>query len=273
VKTDLPEVDLQYGPLGPKGLAIAKMYGYERIGRNLKELFLLARQPFSLVLHLPPLLILVVARSILHLLFSLQLFMGSTGQKQMVFSHPHQKTAFPEVVLHDEDLVPLHQNHSIVSSYLPQSLQNLFLRALASHQRPMQPLSVVLPVFLIDGRQVAGLPHLPVEQKVGARGVGRVAVKASEVERALNPKRKALFRHMRMRQQMIVRFVHVDQMRSHFAGPPLRETPHHICNHRLRQDELMLLDVLVEREDLLLWGRVVGREETEAEVVLLDGDV
>lgn len=273
MKTDLPEVHLEYGPFGPKGLAIAKMYGYERIGRNLKQLLLLTRQPLGLVLHLPPLLILVLACSVLHLLFPLQLLMGSTCQKQMVFSHPHQKTALSEIILHDEDLVPLHQNHRIVSPYLTQTLQNLFLRALASHQCPMQPLTVILAVFLINRRQVAGFPNLPVEQKVRAWGVRRVAVKASEVKRALDTKRKALFWHMRVRQQMIVRFVHVDQMGSHFIGPPLRETAHHIRNDRLRQDELMLLDVLVERENVLLRGRIVRREETEAEVVLLDGDV
>ena len=98
-------------------------------------------------------------------------------------------------------------------------------------------------------------------------------MKTSEVKRALNPKRKALLWKMRMGEQLIVGFIHVNEMRSHFIGSPLRKRAKHIGDEGRRHDELILLDVLIEREDVLLGRGVVGREETEIEVVLLDGDV
>lgn len=108
---------------GPKCFPVPYVDGNERIRRQLEELFLFAGQPLSLIFHLPVFLVFLLSSiHIISLLRPLYFLKRRTSQHQMILPHSDQQTSFSKVILHDEDLIPFHQNYSVIASDLSQGL-------------------------------------------------------------------------------------------------------------------------------------------------------
>lgn len=71
---------------------------------------------------------------------------------------------------------------------------------------------------------------------------------------------------------MVVGFVHIDLMGDHFIGSALSECTLDSWEVGRGKLQVMMDDVLVEGKQLFLGGGIVGSEETEGEVMLVDGD-
>lgn len=123
VESQLAEIDLVDLLFGPKCFSVSYVYGNERIRRQLEELLLFAGQPLSLIFHLPTFLVLLLSSVCIICLFGpLHFLKRRARQHQMILPHSDQQTTLSKIILHDEDLIPLHQNYSIITSDLPQSL-------------------------------------------------------------------------------------------------------------------------------------------------------
>ena len=119
VESDLAEIYLVDLLLRPESLSVPYVDGDERIRRQLEQLLLFAGQPFSLVFHLPTLLIILLTRiHVIGFLSSMHFLIRRTGEHQVILSHSHEQTPLSKVILHYENLVSFDQDNGVVSSDL-----------------------------------------------------------------------------------------------------------------------------------------------------------
>lgn len=121
VESQLAEIDLVDLLFSPKCFSVPYVDGNERIRRQLEKLFLFAGQPLSLIFHLPTFLVFLLSSIyIISLLRPLHFLKRRASQHQMILPHSDQQASLSKVILHDEDLIPFHQNYSVIASDLPQ---------------------------------------------------------------------------------------------------------------------------------------------------------
>ena len=172
--------------IGPKGLAISEMNWDHWVTRYFKHLLRFWRKPFSLILCLPILLVLLIAIVTVAFLFVLKVLERAACDHEMILSHSQQQTPLTKIILYNEYLISFNQNQWIISSNWVHYLQDLFLWTFASHQSLMQPLSIVLSRLFVDRRQISSIPNLSIKQKIWAWCLTYIALWSSEVKNGLN---------------------------------------------------------------------------------------
>jgi hypothetical protein len=136
----------------------------------------------------------------------------------------------------------------------------------------VQPFTVILTTLLVNARQTPRLPYLSVEEEVGSRGIWGVAVQSSQMERGLDAQSFSLIGESSFGSGVVVGLIGVDEVSGHLVGSSLGKGTMEFGEGGRREEEFVMLDVLVEGEKVFFGGGVVGCEEVEVEVVLLDGD-
>jgi len=169
-----------------------------------------------------------------------KVFKRSAGDHEVILPHADKQTPLPKVVLHDENLIAFHQNEGVISPDLVHDLQDLLLGPFAPHQSLVEPFPIILPSFLINGRQIPIFPDFPIEQKIGSWCLADIAVLTSEMKNRLNSQCIAVLNFDRLftiLQNIIVSLVHIDTVRYYFVRPSSAQNVLHVCKvgHRREQ--------------------------------------
>lgn len=141
----------------------------------------------------------------------------------------------------------------------------------------MEPFRIILAIFFVDGRKISCVPDLSIVEKVGAWCLAEIAMCASEMEDGLYGDGVAFFDDdwfLFMSDGVVVGFVHIDMVGYDLVGSSSGEVVADVLElGRVWEEKFMMLNVFVEWEDLGFGRRIVGVEELEVEVVLVDGYV